>query len=239
MIKNPAILTAVGLAILGIFIVILIWLATFAGQPVSSDSARWAEFGSYLGGTLGPVLAFVSFIGLLISVQHQQKEQASLESRSDSEVYRTNATQNLERAFATFMDGESVVTPKGDRLVWLNVARLILAAQEISRKIEVESIREVYEADEEHWRRRFYEVLDPINSSSPLNHLDYFRGSHGPHGYGLEEGSIRVIYEFCEWPEGREDPISSVDRFSEEELNGMLLGKEGIRDYVRSLRRGA
>ncbi|EJL6321731.1 hypothetical protein NMR54_003169 [Vibrio cholerae] len=42
--------------------------------PFSSSQADWASFGSYIGGTLGAVFAFLSFLGLLYTIHIQRRE---------------------------------------------------------------------------------------------------------------------------------------------------------------------
>ncbi|HAS6385909.1 TPA: hypothetical protein RZA60_003314 [Vibrio vulnificus] len=42
--------------------------------PFSSSQTDWASFGSYIGGTLGAVFAFLSFLGLLYTIHIQRRE---------------------------------------------------------------------------------------------------------------------------------------------------------------------
>ncbi|ENP8357852.1 hypothetical protein ACEI14_004483 [Vibrio alginolyticus] len=59
----------------GLFIVIVFALYTwhFPGG-LSTDHTRWAEFGSYFGGVLGPVLVFFSFLFLARQIELQRSE---------------------------------------------------------------------------------------------------------------------------------------------------------------------
>ena len=54
------------------------------GLNLSTDLSRWAEFGSFFGGTLGPILAFPSLIYLAIQIQQQTKEYR--DARIESEI---------------------------------------------------------------------------------------------------------------------------------------------------------
>jgi len=61
--------------------------------PVSDDSEQWAEFGSYFGGTLGPILGFASIVLLVITINQQRdamRLQAELSSRDalESAIFR-------------------------------------------------------------------------------------------------------------------------------------------------------
>lgn len=59
---------------------------TFGKFGLSKHPSHWADFGSYVGGTLGPVLSFVSIIFLLLTVIHQGRtlEQQSKIHHHDS-----------------------------------------------------------------------------------------------------------------------------------------------------------
>ncbi|MEZ9198551.1 hypothetical protein [Shewanella sp. 10N.286.54.B9] len=51
--------------IIGFFLILLVpYLMTFNGG-LSNDSNQWAHFGTYIGGTLGPIGAFLAFWGLI------------------------------------------------------------------------------------------------------------------------------------------------------------------------------
>ena len=239
MLKQPGITAAALTAFIGSILVTALWFWNFPGPELSHDSLKWAEFGSYIGGTLGPILAFASFVGLLVTIQHQATVQTNNEARADSEVYRVNATKNLERAYRAFMGNSDSPVPISDRLVWLTVARLILSAKLISKRIKVESIRTMYNEDEEYWRQRFYDVLDPIDVTSPLNNSDYFReGEKKVSGYNIDERSIRVIYGFIEWPENQSDPMDDFEGYTEEEISNMGASRYGVKTYLQYLRSG-
>lgn len=229
---------AAAIAFVGVAVATGAWLANFHDYPLAAEPQRWAEFGAYFGGTLAPILAFASLVGLVISIHGQARAQNDREIRKDAAVYLENAAASLRRAFDAFTDGGKETVPVSDRLVWLTVARFILAAQSISQKIEVPSVREMYEAEEELWRRRFYEVIRPLDGRGALADAEYFRQGEGRlFGNVIDERSIRVIYEFIKWPEGRADPIDRVARYSTQELEQMNLGMRGIKEYLESSRR--
>lgn len=235
---SPPLKVAAVVAFVGTIFAVGGWLLNFWAEPLAADSDKWAEFGSYLGGTLAPILAFASFIGLLVSVNDQAKARIEEESRADSMAHYSNATRSLERALTVFIGPDGV--PISDRLVWLTVARLILSAKSVSRKITVPSIREMFSADEEFVRRRFYDIIQPTSADTPMANATYFTlGEERLHGNIIDERSIRVIYAFTEWPVDQEDPIEGVARFADKEIESMVLGRRGIADFVRARRRGA
>lgn len=60
-----------GIAGLLIFAAILAFIIRFSGNQWSCDPTDWAQFGSYLGGTLGPPLSFLGLLGLLLTIRIQ------------------------------------------------------------------------------------------------------------------------------------------------------------------------
>ena len=56
-----------------IIIVISTYIKYFPG-PISFDNQKWGTFGDFIGGTLNPILSFLSFIALLITIILQSKE---------------------------------------------------------------------------------------------------------------------------------------------------------------------
>ncbi len=65
---------ALGVSAAGAIFCIGLWLFNFWQEPIAADSGKWAEFGDYLNGTLAPILAFASFIGLIVSIDHQASQ---------------------------------------------------------------------------------------------------------------------------------------------------------------------
>jgi len=49
------------------------WVITFGGA-LPSNVNDWASFGSYVGGTLSPIIALMALIGLLYTINQQQKQ---------------------------------------------------------------------------------------------------------------------------------------------------------------------
>ena len=55
-------------AAIGIFVIAMVfYLSHF--QQVSNDPEKWAFFGDYLGGVLGPALTFISLIGVIYTLE--------------------------------------------------------------------------------------------------------------------------------------------------------------------------
>ena len=217
---------------------LLVYLYKFGALRLSHDQADWASFGSYLGGILSPVLAFVSFIGLLITIRQQRDATLHAAKLHDGERYFQHAVTCLERAFSVVSDAGKSATPVRDRMAWLTCARLLLAARSVSSRISgSEGLRALYDGEEEYWRNRFYEYFRPTSIDSFASAKDYFEQAGKIFGEMTDERAIRTIYAFMEWPSGRIDPIQKVPLYTLAELETMSPGMSGIKAYVQSKKR--
>lgn len=217
---------------------LLPWLYVFWSPSFSRKSSEWADFGTFVGGVLSPALAFAALVGLVITIKHQGDAAKREREVADNESYFKHAVSSLERAFAT-LSSSNATQPAHDRLAWLSCARLLLAASTASQKITNTSsgLKQLYEGEVEHWRHQFYLLLRPAVSQGVGGDSDYFAADSSGFNMPIDERSIRVIYDFAHWPKDREDPIDSVPRYTEEELDHMSFGMRGIREYVRSQHR--
>lgn len=235
-------------ALLACAVPVGLWVSNFQHLPLASSSGEWSNFGSYLGGVLSPVLAFLSFIGLLLAFNAQRKEAARLKNESDDLNYFNHAVKSLERAYEALLtrnsrnnadNGLPLVQPSTDRLAWLTCARLLLSAKAISRQISQTSLglRALYEGEEEYWRHQFYELFNDTKTSGMVRHPSFFANPGVRGGTELDERSIRVVFEFTDWPANRVDPIDAVTLYSLDELNKMNASMSGVRGYVMSKNR--
>ncbi len=224
-------------AVLASALALLPWLYAFWSPSLSRKANEWADFGTFIGGVLSPTLAFAALVGLVVTIKQQRDTAQREKEAADNESYFKHAVSSLERAFAA-LNLDDATQPAHDRLAWLSCARLLLAASSASRNITSSSsgLKQLYEGETEHWRHQFYLLLQPMSLQGVGRDLNYFAADSS--GAPIDERSIRVIYDFAHWPEGHEDPIDQVPRYTEEELNGMRLSMRGIRDHVLSTRRG-
>ncbi|MDM1503787.1 hypothetical protein HX071_16540 [Myroides marinus] len=72
---------------LGLFIIISYPINL--GWDIVNNSADWSAFGSFVGGLLGPFFSFMSFVGILITLHLQSKQ-------NDQNVIISMITKNLE-----------------------------------------------------------------------------------------------------------------------------------------------
>lgn len=61
----------------------------YLGTEISMDSNKWSNFGSYVGGVIAPLLGLLAFVGVLISITNQNRENQKTEREN-----RIHATEN-------------------------------------------------------------------------------------------------------------------------------------------------
>lgn len=94
----PALLIA---ATLAVALVLLFYVFGFAhgfAAPLAAHAKQWADFGEYIGGTLGACFGFFAFIGILITIRIQlsQLELDELQRLLASEAARLSDLLDLE-----------------------------------------------------------------------------------------------------------------------------------------------
>lgn len=201
--------------------VVLPWAYTFHNTPLSTDPANWGVFGDYFGGVLSTIIAILGFIAVIVTIRIQNAGiTAQLESikqdreTRDDEVYNKQALQCLEEALIKLSNPENRELYR-NRIAWLESARLILTAKELSGRITSGSMRTVYAASEKLIRLKFQTRLDPMSSQETLqssyfcgpNWDDYFNNRPS---YRLEKNSVYTVYKFTSWGREEVDLLDSV-----------------------------
>lgn len=233
-------------ALLACVIPLGLWVFNFGSTSLAAQSIEWSNFGSYIGGVLSPILAFLSFIGLLLTINAQRKEAARLQTENDNLNYFNHAVKSLERAYIALTSKGPKTTegneslpdePIQNRLAWLTCARLLLSANEVSQRISKEStgLQALYEGEREHWRHQFYELFNQERTRTMLLNGSYFGDPQVVGGPQIEQRSIRVIFEFIEWPDAKVDPIDRVERYSMKEIEEMKGQMFGVKRYLLAL----
>jgi hypothetical protein len=89
----------------------------------------------------------------------------------------------------------------------------------------------VLEEQEEHWRHRFYLLLQPLIG---VRGVGYYSG--GPSLAEKEEliepMSAVVIHTFAKWPEGKVDPLAALQPDSIDPNAEFLKGNMGLQRYL-------
>jgi uncharacterized membrane protein len=203
-------------------IVIVPWAYTFYNSAFSTDPASWGVFGDYFGGVLSTIVSIFGFVAVIVTIKKQsdsiQAQLASIEldkETRDDEVYNRQALQCLEEALTILNDPETGRILK-DRVAWLETARLILTAKQLSGRITSESMRTVYAASEKVIRSKFMAKLDQNNCPETIQ-PEFFSGPDEGKPYKkvskqLEKRSVYVVYKFASWPREENDLIDDVEQ---------------------------
>lgn len=77
----------IGAAALAIIVVAIGFYAYFLHGPVSRSGQEWANFGSYLGGAVGPALSLLSILALLITIRQQARTFLKAEDRARADQH--------------------------------------------------------------------------------------------------------------------------------------------------------
>lgn len=168
-----------------------------------------------------------------MTLTQQRAAIAVQRAADDDKNYFNHAVSSLERAYDVIAGRDQNTGPVRARLAWLTCARLLLSAKEVAALISDESrgLKALFAGEEEHWRYRFYELFqrrDPAVGTDP----SFFFCPTNPQREEIEERSIRVVFDFVNWPEGREDPIAGVPRYTREELESMGVLMSGVSEYL-------
>lgn len=127
------------------------------GTDIIVDHEKWGQFGDFLGGTTNPLLAFLTFLGVLwtISIAYDQFNNAK--SRQDIEdsdkrslFFFEQAKLGLEEVYDMLKDQNN------DRVTWIRAARDLLRAKSIGKSITVKEYQEAYRLTEEKIRHKLY-----------------------------------------------------------------------------------
>lgn len=237
--KKPALLIAIAITV-SVALVILPWLAMFYDKPFSTTPADWGVFGDYLGGVLATIISMLGFVAVIITIRVQnegikaQLKGLELDQQTrDDEIYKTQAIECLEQAFVRLTIPESS-HPVRNRTAWLESARLILTAKELSGRITSESMLTAFHASEKLVRSKFMTLLDQ-NSCPETKQPQFFTGInnsnlHRKASDKLQKHSVYVIYKFASWPRDEHDPIDDVD--SDFSLDPISPGHFGASQYL-------
>jgi hypothetical protein len=149
-----------------------------------------------------------------------------------SQEILNQAAHSLERAYeALSNNGTQICPPAPDRLNWLTTARHIEQYKKLKKKISFKTHSVVCEEHEEYWRHKLYLCLDPLHIQQP----SYYAERREPQRQlGIEPRSAIIIYNFVNWPEGKQDPIESANVEEMLKDGHFLKGNPGLRHYLNT-----
>lgn len=256
------------LACIGFVIVVAaigFYVKTF-GTEILEDHEIWGQFGDFLGGTTNPLLAFLTFLGVLWTISITYDQFNNQKSRQDIEdtdkrslFFFEQAKLGLEEVYDMLKDQNN------DRVTWVRAARDLLRARNIGKSITVKEYQEAYRLTEEKIRHKLYltlSIYDPITHNRNPLPPQFFYGiqnwnvvrplddvakevSQTTNVYEisidqttpqsnlvpLAAKSVIAIYDFLEYPADYDDPLKTVENWSDnwEDSHGV---NEGAKRFV-------
>jgi uncharacterized membrane protein len=134
MVFNPYILVAaVSMVVVAALYVIKFYIVLNLG--FADDSAIWGQFGDYMGGSLNPILSFISIILLIksLSLQNQANSdlREELQENKQTEKLRSfsalffnmiSSQKSLLEGFTVKTNSENIPTPGVRTIIWIEDA---------------------------------------------------------------------------------------------------------------------
>jgi len=204
--------------IAGIFVgLLVVFLVFIMGQAIillgMKDQRQVIEGFSTIAVALGVAVA-------LLTYRYQLK-------LSSSRDFLAHATDLLEKAYDVLSDPDEPNMPRQDRIAWLTASRLILAAEDLGKKISNDAQKAIYREALEYWRWRFHELINsrrhPLPASffaaHPCLAVAYLDDEPEP----LSLTSLAFMYRFIQWNKAVEDRLGEVEEFSPEEVERMNI----------------
>ncbi len=180
----------------------------------------------FLGG-----IAALGGVGAAISAYFSMRAFKEDRINRDTERLLAIAIQNLERAWNALTDGGLHANPpRNNRLNWLTAARLVLSYKDVKQNLKNKSALVLCEAEEEHWRHKFYLSLESLSQK-----FGYYEGPDDKSG-ALDPTSALVVHKFADWPEKKEDPLSRYGRVHDESFDELRVSHKwmALRSWMGS-----
>lgn len=198
-------------------------------------------------------VAIAGVLAALGGIMWGSAEQVKNREIERSKFYMESATKAVEQAQELLEDNNN------DRATWIAVARILERALFVSKSITAEQHKRIWEIARETHRRTFANLLGYSNPAyrpaafyygvpgyQQMNIDDAAREASrraGPttpprvsDARMLDEASLYTIWQFCEFPEGYDDPLPRR-RFSDAELRRVERSHFGLGQYLRHRRR--
>lgn len=193
---------------------------------------------AYIASALAVVIALLGFIWQ-IRINVAQR-------RYDQSAYRlTSSLHAFEEAEKLLKDGNN------DRVTWVAAARALERGIRIAADITEQVHFDVFEVERDRYRRIFGDFLGSDNpeidgkffygAPNTMRTIDEAakyataRANGRPQIRNIPERILRIFWDFAQFPDDYEDPISHNEGFSDEELakstNAIIY--PGLIEYLR------
>lgn len=108
--KVDALDVVFGIAFVFIILVVSFYGWNFRGSSISDNVSNWGAFGDYVGGVVNPILAFFSFMALLITLDLQRKQLNKTEEQLELNREELKLTrEELKKAADAQVDSAKVL----------------------------------------------------------------------------------------------------------------------------------
>jgi len=123
--------------------------AVFLSQGFSSDPTTWGDFGSYVGGVLGPILSFISLIFIIKSLRLQNEANEALRKQAQ-ESERSDQLKSFSVLFFNMIDSQKSLLEKFKILFFENGVGITRRGVDAIVKIEdeIKVLRDLGGSDE-------------------------------------------------------------------------------------------
>jgi hypothetical protein len=142
-----------------------VWRFAPGSGGVSVVAGDWAEFGEYLGGTLGAFFGFLAFIGVVINIVLQRRalddvrDRAAQDDRENRDrLFLKEYRKGYDTAFSILTS--SLGNQPDMRIKWVAAARVIEVARRLSQRIESSAYQEMVLLDLPIQSERFNKFLE-------------------------------------------------------------------------------
>jgi len=190
-------------------------------MDLSSQIGLWTAVFAGLSAAAAAVSAIVSMAAVLLPMRVQR-----------SQRMLDQAIQSLERAYEVLSASADSGPPIADRLAWLTAGRLLQQYEMIKGLVIAKEHKLVLVEQEEYWRHRFYVLLAPLAMRAPSYYSDKGLSRAGKGRGPIEPMSAVVVNRFAHWPDGKLDPLPTLERESLSSTDSFLKGNVALREYL-------
>lgn len=173
----PVFVLLLWMACAAVVAVVLMYRFQFNG-PLSGEAEKWGQFGDYVGGTLNPILGFISVVALILTLAIQSRqlsishEQLKL-SRDELQATRQELarTADAQQATADALAAQAGYAARSAKISALGTALQVVDQEliRLGRDFAIERVR-IANGVAEGRRRALLQELDEV--------LDQFRSPH-------------------------------------------------------------
>lgn len=178
-------------------------------------------------------VAFAAIIAVLTFILNYIRWKRQMWIERDVQISE-QAKKALLRAYESLEVMPENGIPRPDRLNWLTSSRHIIQFELLKSKLKTKTFKIIIEEEEEHWRHRFYTLLD----NKRLAQSAYYRKpTQGGFPENIEPTSAKVVIGFSNWPDDKNDPIDSKKAKKLVKNDNCFKGQAGIglKSYLEAL----